>query len=64
MGEAPPRFDSHVRIDDTVSDAWGIPALHIHTRYTSNEFNMAKDAVNTLQELCHACGWDVPAAHD
>jgi choline dehydrogenase-like flavoprotein len=64
MGEVLPRFENHVRIDKTVSDAWGIPALHIQTRYTSNEFNMAKDAVNTLEELCHACGWEVLAAHD
>ena len=53
MGEVLPPFENYVRIDKTVSDAWGIPALHIHTRYTSNEFNMAEDAVNTLEELCH-----------
>lgn len=64
MGEVLPRFENHVRIDKTVSDVWGIPALHIQTRYTSNEFHMARDAANTLQELCHACKWEVLAAHD
>jgi choline dehydrogenase-like flavoprotein len=32
-------------------------------KHTSNEFNMAKVAGNTLEELCHACGWEVLAAH-
>ena len=30
-----------------VVDAWGIPVLHIQTKYTDNEFNMARDAVDT-----------------
>ncbi len=64
MGEVLPRFENYVRIDKTAVDAWGIPSLHIQCRYTSNEFNMAKDAVSTLEELCHACGWEVLGAHD
>jgi choline dehydrogenase-like flavoprotein len=64
MGEVLPRPDSQVRINKSVADAWGIPVLHIQTRYTPNEFNMAKDAIATLEELCHACGWEVLGRHD
>src|SRR3984957_18961189 len=45
MGEVLGRYENHVRIDETTVDAWGIPVLHIETKYTDNEFNMAKDAV-------------------
>jgi choline dehydrogenase-like flavoprotein len=64
MGEVLPRYENHVRINRNVTDAWGIPVLHFETRYTDNEFNMAKDAVATLQELCQACGWEVLARRD
>ncbi|HWB17617.1 MAG TPA: GMC family oxidoreductase [Vicinamibacterales bacterium] len=59
MGDVLPRFDNHVSIDKTVVDEWGIPVLHIDCRYTDNEFNMAKDAVNVLEELSHDCGFEV-----
>ncbi len=64
MGEVLSRFENHVRIDDEVVDAWGIPALRIETRYTDNEFNMARDAIDTLEELCRASGFEVLAKHD
>lgn len=64
MGEVLPRFENHVRINKDVKDAYGIPVLHFQTRYTDNEFNMAKDAIQTLEELCHGCGWEVLARHD
>ena len=51
MGEVLARRENHVRINPNVKDAWGIPALHISTRYTDNEFNMARDAVDTGAEL-------------
>ncbi len=64
MGSVLPRFENHVAIDPNVSDAWGIPSLYIHARYTENEFNMARDAMNTLDELCHAAGFEVLEKHD
>ncbi|MDQ6699023.1 MAG: GMC oxidoreductase, partial [Acidobacteriota bacterium] len=63
MGEVLPRFENHVRIDKNVKDAWGIPALHIQQKYTDNEFEIAKDAMNTLDELCRASGFEVLARH-
>ena len=63
MGEVLPRKENHVRINKDVKDAWGIPALHIEHKYTDNEFEMAKDAMHTLDELCHASGFEVIAKH-
>jgi choline dehydrogenase-like flavoprotein len=59
MGEVLPRYENLVRIDKTKTDAWGIPVLHFQCRYTDNEFNMAKDAVETLSEVCRKAGFEV-----
>jgi choline dehydrogenase-like flavoprotein len=61
MGEVLAHYDHSVTIDKHVTDAWGIPALHIDTRYTDNEFNMARDAVDTSLELAHLAGFEVLA---
>jgi choline dehydrogenase-like flavoprotein len=59
MGEVLGRYENLVRIDKEKVDAWGIPVLHIHTKYTDNEYNMAKDAVQVGSELCEAAGFEV-----
>ncbi|MDQ6706979.1 MAG: GMC family oxidoreductase, partial [Acidobacteriota bacterium] len=38
--------------------------LHIQAKYSDNEFNMAKHAMNKFDELCHAAGFEVLAKHD
>lgn len=59
MGEVLGRYENHVRIDKDRTDAWGIPILHVDTKYTDNEYNMAKDAVETACELAQAAGFEV-----
>jgi choline dehydrogenase-like flavoprotein len=59
MGEVLSRYESHVSIDKTVVDAWEIPALRIQTKYTDNEFNMARDAVDMAVSLAEAAGFEV-----
>jgi len=59
MGEVLARYENHVSIDKTVVDAWNIPVLHIDTKYTDNEFNMARDAVDTSIALAEAAGFEV-----
>jgi choline dehydrogenase-like flavoprotein len=59
MGEVLGRYENHVRIDKDKVDAWGIPVLHIDTKYTDNEYNMAKDAVQVGTELCQSAGFEV-----
>jgi len=64
MGSVLPRFENCVSIDPSIVDAWGVPALHIQAKYSDNEFNMARDAMNTLEELCHDAGFEVLEKHD
>src|SRR5579885_444682 len=64
MGEVLPRYDNHVSINKDVKDAWGIPVLNFQCRYTENEFNMAKDAVETLAEVCRKTGWEILSKND
>ena len=59
MGEVLCRPENHVRINPDVKDAWGIPVLHVETKYTDNEFNMARDAVDTASQLAEDCGYEV-----
>jgi choline dehydrogenase-like flavoprotein len=61
MGEVLARYENHVRINKDVVDAWDIPVLHIDTKYTDNEFNMARDAVDVSVELAEAAGFEVLA---
>lgn len=64
MGEVLPRYENHVRLDPKVRDAWGIPALNFQCRYTDNEFNMAKDAVATISQVCEDAGFEVLNGND
>ena len=50
------RFDNYIEIDKNVVDAWGIPALKIHCRWSDNEVEMARDARENLQALFKALG--------
>jgi len=61
MGEVLARYENHVSIDKEVVDAWDIPALRIETKYTDNEFNMERDAVDTSVALAEAAGFVVLA---
>jgi choline dehydrogenase-like flavoprotein len=63
MGEVLPRHENHVRVSKDVKDSWGIPALHIHHKYTDNEYEMAKDSMHVAEELCRGAGFEVLAKH-
>ena len=59
MGEVLGRNENLVRINKDVVDAWGIPTLHVQTKYTDNEYNMARDAVNTSVAMAESAGFEV-----
>jgi len=59
MAEVLPRYENHVRIDPTVADAWGIPALHIDTKYSDNEINISRDAVDISIAMAEDAGFEV-----
>jgi choline dehydrogenase-like flavoprotein len=59
MGEVLGQYENHVRINKGKEDAWGIPVLHVETKYTDNEYNMAKDAVEVGSAIAEAAGFEV-----
>lgn len=59
MGEVLAHYDHSVSIDKKVVDAWDIPVLHVDTKYTDNEFNMARDAVDTSIAMTEEAGFEV-----
>ena len=59
MGEVLPRYEHQVAIDASVVDAWNIPVLRIDTKYTDNEIDMARDAVDTGIALAESAGFEV-----
>ena len=55
-----PRFENYAEIDpDGVVDAWGIPVLKIRCQYSDNEREMARDSIETMQEIMKAAGGEV-----
>jgi choline dehydrogenase-like flavoprotein len=64
MGEVLPRYENYVAINKNVKDAWGIPVLDFHCKYGENEAAMAKDAVATMEEVCHAAKFEVLSRND
>lgn len=56
FGEVLPRKENRVLLDPEVKDAWGIPVLRFDYRFGENEFKMAKDMGDTLEEMLHAAG--------
>jgi choline dehydrogenase-like flavoprotein len=59
MAEVLAHYEHQVSIDKTVVDAWDIPVLHIETKYTDNEINMARDAVDTSVAMAEGAGFEV-----
>jgi choline dehydrogenase-like flavoprotein len=55
-----PRFENYAEIDpDGVVDAWGIPVLKIRCQYSDNEREMARDSIETMQEIMKSAGAEV-----
>jgi choline dehydrogenase-like flavoprotein len=45
-----------VKIDEHVTDAFGIPVLHIHMKYSENELAMIQDMRDAAGEMMEAAG--------
>ncbi len=59
FGETLAKFENHCRLDDSVKDAWGIPALHIDCAQGDNERAMAQDMKDCAVEMLEAAGGEV-----
>jgi len=55
-GEMIPNEDSYCEIDDKVVDAWGIPVLKFHFKFSQEEIQMAKYARETFDEIIRTAG--------
>ena len=55
-GEMIPNNDSYCEIDKNVVDAWGIPVLKFHFKWSEEEIQMAKYARETFHEIILAAG--------
>ena len=56
FGEALPRYENHVRLDDTQTDRWGIPVLRINCTWAENELAMRTDMVQSAVDILDAAG--------
>lgn len=55
-GETLPNPDNRITLDETVKDAWGIPAAHIDVRWRENEKAMDEDMQTAMAEMLDAAG--------
>jgi choline dehydrogenase-like flavoprotein len=51
-----PSAGTFVDLDPEKKDRFGLPLPRVHLRYGENEVNMAKDMVETCEEIIHAAG--------
>jgi choline dehydrogenase-like flavoprotein len=56
FGEVLPRRENRVRLDDEITDAWGIPVLRFEYRFGDNEMKMARDMADSLEEMLTLAG--------
>ena len=56
FGEVLPRKENRVELDSVVKDAWGIPVLRFHYRFSDNEIKMGKDMADSAEEMLRAAG--------
>ncbi len=56
FGECLPRESNYVELDPEVVDAWGVPALRIHCRWSDNERSMLADMSVQAAEMLEAVG--------
>lgn len=55
-GECLARYENYVEIDGSKTDAWGIPVLKIHMKWSDNELKLFEDARQQGAEMLEAAG--------
>lgn len=64
QGETIPKYDNHVRLSDTATDAWGIPQLVTSIDYDDNDEKMLQDFLAQGREMLEAAGCTDINAYD
>ncbi len=55
-GEMIPNEHTYCEIDPNVVDAYGIPVLRFHAKFSEHEINQAKHMQETFREIIHEMG--------
>ena len=64
FGEMLPRHDNFLTLDETTTDAWGLPALRIECTLGENETAMRRDMMEAGVEMLEAAGCTDVTASD
>ena len=56
FGETLPRTDNYCELDDSATDAYGIPVLRFHVTRDDNDRAMRRDMMETAAEMLEAAG--------
>ena len=56
FGETLPRYANRVKIDETITDKYGIPSLVFNAQWGTNELVMRRDMSDSVAEIMEACG--------
>ena len=58
-GETLPRADSRVTVDETQTDAYGVPLMRISVAYGENERKITRHMTQTCEEILHNAGAEI-----
>lgn len=64
FGECMPRHENHVRLDDSLTDKYDIPALRIDCEWGENEKAMRPDMAASAAEMLEAAGYKDVSEYD
>ena len=56
MGEILPYKDNYMKLDDELTDKWGMPSVRFHVKRNDNEMIMRKDIIVSASEMLEAAG--------
>lgn len=56
FGEMTPNVRNHLKLEKSLVDAWGVPALHIECRHGDNERAMANDMQRRMSKIMYSVG--------
>ena len=56
FGETLPRYDNYCELDESETDAFGIPILRFHVTRDANDLAMRQDMMITAAEMLEAAG--------
>lgn len=59
FGEMLPRRENHVRIEQSLEDRWGIPALRIDATHSENEASMSREMVAEMIRMAECGGFEI-----